>query len=219
MKKLFMLSVVLICHLHLLAQNKNKNDSVEDYWHFGKVVLLTGDSIIGNFRFDLEKELLQVELQNTLQTYAARKVKAFQLYDRTAKKDRFYITMPFKKKSSYKTPSFFEVILEDSPITILGRETKLTDTVCYLSGSNMALYTIPQKYHYYNGSNHNFYFLYPGGRIKPYDGKKKTLLSLLADRKKHIKNYLAENKVKVIKEQNFIDLIKYYNTLKTPKKQ
>lgn len=220
MKKLFTLSIFIFYgYFNLYAQKQN--DSVEDYWHFGKVVLLTGDSIIGNFRFDLDKEILQVELKNTLQTYSARKIKSFRLYDRTAKKERHYMAMPFKKKSNYKTPTFFEVILQDNPITILGRETKLTDTVRYISSSmnNLPLYSIPQKLRYYNGSIHNFYFLYPGGRIKAYDGKKKTLLSLLADRKKYIKIYLKENKVEVIKEQNFIDLIKYYNTLKTPKKK
>ncbi|MCU0444809.1 MAG: hypothetical protein MUE85_07805 [Microscillaceae bacterium] len=183
----------------------------ENYWHIGKIYLDTGDTLAGNFKFNLTNEVVQIEVNNTLQTFTARKVLSFEFFDRAEQRDRIFYTLPYPKVPNYKTPIFFELLLEGDAITVLSRETLVTQTTIVNNPYFIGQPGVPMRQTFVKT---NFYFLYKNGKIKPYDGTKKDLLLLLQDREKDVKDYLKNNRVRLDNRQDVVALIDFYNQKK-----
>src|SRR5882757_6203844 len=74
-----------------------------DYWYEGKIVLETGDTLHGQVKYSLD-DLVQVSKSRTLETYTARKVLFFEIYDASGKRYRQFYSLPFAVAGQYKTP-------------------------------------------------------------------------------------------------------------------
>ena len=180
----------------------------ENYWHPGKVFIEGGDTLSGDLKFDLQNEIVQVNSQIGLQTLTARKVLNFQFYDSFEQKDRYYYALPYAKVSSYQTPIFFELLIQGEAVTLLTRESLVTQT--YVNTNPYSFYPrIPFTNTYLKN---DFYFLYKSGKIKHFDCSKKGLLYLLNYREKDIKEYLKNNRVRYDSKQDMIGIIDYYNS-------
>lgn len=77
-----------------------------DLWHDGKLVLDTGDTLRGNIKYDLQ-DLLQVRHANRLESFSARKVLFFEIFDQYYKRYRQFYSLPYSSTGGYKTPVFF----------------------------------------------------------------------------------------------------------------
>ena len=101
----------------------------QDYWHKnGKIKLSDGTTYQGELKYDLANELIQLQVRGILKTFTSRKVSSFEFYDNFEQRDRHFYALPFAKVSGYKTPTFFELLMQDQPITLLVRESLTTQT-------------------------------------------------------------------------------------------
>ena len=180
----------------------------QEYWHKnGRVKLADGNIYEGDLKFDLENEIVQIQVRGVLKTFTSRKVSSFEFFDNFEQRDRAYYALPFAKVSNYKTPTFFELIMQDNPISILVRESLTTRTYVannpYSINNNIPITRTVIKY--------DFYFLDKKGRIVYFNGTKKGLLYLLRNREKDIKEYLRQNRVNFENRNDLIDIIRFYN--------
>ncbi|MBK8292424.1 MAG: hypothetical protein IPK96_17270 [Flammeovirgaceae bacterium] len=77
-----------------------------DLWHTGKTVLDSGDTLRGNLKYDLKSDILQVQLEKKMESYTARKVLYFEIFDETIKKYRIFYSLPYSTAGQYKAPVF-----------------------------------------------------------------------------------------------------------------
>ena len=92
-----------------------------EYWHEGKVVLESGDTLKGLIKYDLQTDLIQVQYDKKAESYTARKVIFCEIFDATARSYRQFYSLPFALNGTYKAPVFFE-LLSEGKLTILVRE-------------------------------------------------------------------------------------------------
>src|SRR6188508_156210 len=93
-----------------------------EFWHEGKIVLDTGDTLKGNVKYDLQNDLLQFQTNNKNESYTSRKVLVFEIFDASTKQYRQFYSLPYSAVGQYKAPTFFE-LLEEGKITLLCRES------------------------------------------------------------------------------------------------
>lgn len=206
MKK-FVLFVLIVSSSPLLAQKFSL-----DYWHDGKIVLENGDTLRGSIKYDLD-DLLQLKHDQRLETYTARKVLLFEIFDQTYSRYRQFYSLPYSENGSYKSPVFFEVLTEGK-ITLLAREKVEVRTY-----NNYPYYSpYPGMYPRGNyGSQRvlvNLYFLLKeNGNIESFSGKKNDWYDLMGYRANMMHDYVKDNNLSFDKKYDVKRIIDYYNSL------
>ncbi len=95
--------VILLVPQVLAAQQKFPFD----FWHDGKLVLDTRDTLRGLLKYNMQNDMVQVQSHNQLGTYTARKVVFFEIFDQTVRRYRQFYSLPYAGSGQYKTPVFF----------------------------------------------------------------------------------------------------------------
>ncbi|TAE73517.1 MAG: hypothetical protein EAZ85_06820 [Bacteroidetes bacterium] len=196
----------------------------ENEWHQGRVLLASGDTITGTLKYALHDEVVQVQVGNALQTFTPRKALNFSFQDRNQNRERQFYALPFAKTANYESPTFFEVVLQGTSITLLVRESwiQTTQYPAGMGGMGMGMGGMGMggmrgmrgmPFTTYSVRS-DFYFLYPDGRVKTFDGSKKRLLFLLKDKEKEIKLYLKQHNVRLNNTQELVRVLMYYNQIK-----
>ncbi|WPP50925.1 hypothetical protein [Catalinimonas niigatensis] len=179
-----------------------------EVWHDGKITLLSGEDIQGKIKYNFESDLVQVNLNNTIQTYSARKILYFEIYDQEVERYRQFYALPFSVRPNYKVPMFFEVLYENT-MTLLCRESVIQES-------------IPQYgYYSYYGNRYtsryrlafDYYFLNKEGQIIPYSQKKDDLYAILTKNKDSLEKYVKENRLKYDRHRDLVRITAYYNSL------
>ena len=179
-----------------------------EIWHEGKIVLTSEDTIYGDVKYDLQNDLIQININKTIQTYSARKILFFEIFDATGNYFRQFYSLPYQIKPNYKVPLLFELLYE-GPMTLLTRE-------------HVVMETTPHYNYYYRTSGVNrqklaytFYFLPEGKKIYRYEAKKKELTDvIMKDKSSEIKKFIKKNKLKHDRKVDLIKITTYYNSLK-----
>jgi hypothetical protein len=175
--------------------------------HEGELVLLSGDTLKGQIKYNLENDLIQIVINETVQTYSARKILYFSIYDKTVDMYRNFYSIPFEVQPNYKIPILFEVLYEGK-LSLLAREAIVTETVpqysyMYRSSVNMTRTKLDYEY----------YFLDEGGRFTKYNNKKFELYEAMKRKEPQIKQYIKKNKLKVDSRRDLVRIVAYYNAL------
>lgn len=180
-----------------------------ELWHDGKVVLLDGDTLKGAVKYDLEKDIIQLNDTKTIEAYTARKVLYFDIFDKTVNRYRQFYAIPYNVTIDYKTPVFFEVFYEGK-LTLLGREYIAIQTTNY--GPSLGTGTYSRQV-----LRFQFYFLDANGRITLYGKKKKELLTYMRRFDNEINEYMKKNRLHYDDKADLIHTVRYYNSLINPK--
>ena len=177
-----------------------------DFWHKGKIVLVDGDTISAKLKYDLTRDLVQVEIDNKIVTVGAKKAHYFEIFDVTTDRYRQFYSIPYSISPGYKTPIFFEVVLEGK-LTLLCREylTKQTsyNSSYYWSGGSFTRTILAYEY----------YFLNSKGEITYFEEKKRDLLNIMKDRSPQIKQFIKEYNLKLDEKGDLARITAYYNGL------
>ena len=177
-----------------------------DFWHRGKIVLVSGDTISAQLKYDLARDLVQVEIDNKIVTVGAKKAHYFEIFDVTTESYRQFYSIPYSISPGYKTPIFFEVVLEGK-LTLLCREylTKQTsyNSSYYFSGGSFTRTILAYEY----------YFLKSSGEIIYFEEKKRDLLNIMKDRSPQIKQFIKEYNLKLDQKGDLARITAYYNGL------
>ncbi|HCM77454.1 MAG TPA: hypothetical protein DIS90_13805 [Cytophagales bacterium] len=175
-----------------------------EYWHEGKVVLENGDTLRGNIKYDMQTDLVQVQVGERLETYTARKLLFLEIYDKTARRYRRMYSLPYNTSGEYKAPVIFE-LLEEGKITLLCREAveyRTYSSSFYYYGSYTRL-TLIYKY----------FLLKEDGNIVQFSGKRSDWLDLMNKRKDEVQKYAKANRLDFDDKYDLSRIIAYYNSL------
>ena len=174
-----------------------------EQWHDGKVVLDDGDTIRGSIKYDLQ-DLLQMRHQNRMESFSARKVLLFEIFDQGYKRYRTFYSLPYSASGGYKSPVFFEVLTEGK-ITVLSREkleyrTYSASPFMYGGYSNRLILV-------------NIYFLLrEDGNIVDFAGRRNDWLDLMGNRANEVHDYAKDNKLDFDRKYDLKRIIDYYNS-------
>jgi len=176
-----------------------------EFWHTGKVVLDSGDTLKGNLKYDLKNDILQIQLEKKLESYTARKVLFFEIFDETVKKYRAFYSLPYSTAGQYKAPVFFELLAEGK-LTVLCRESFVNRTISsplYYYGSIHSRIVLVNKY----------YLLKENGDIAEFQGKKNDWFDLMQNKKSEVEKYAKANRLSMDEKYDLVSVIDYYNSL------
>lgn len=187
----------------LLSASANAQVFPFDLWHDGKMVLETGDTIKGLMKYDLQ-DMLQIKHNGKLESFTARKVVFFEIFDQTYRRYRHFYSLPFSPSGGYKTPIFFEVLTEGK-ITVLARE-------------KVEYRTYSSPFFYYGGYSSRlvlvnvYYLLKENGTIEQFSARRNDWYDLMGSRQNEIHDYIKENHLDLEKKYDVKRVIDYYNS-------
>jgi hypothetical protein len=175
-----------------------------EFWHEGKIVLESGDTLRGNVMYNLQNDLVQLDANNKLESFSARKIVFFEIFDKVAKHYRQFYSLPYATAGEYKAPVFFE-LLSEGKMTLLCREA-----LEYRSyGSSF--------YYYGTGSRlvlvYKYFLLTERGTIEPFVGKRNDLIYLMGNQGDPVEKFMKANKLNVDDKYEFAQAVDYYNSL------
>ena len=176
-------------------------------WHPGKLVLLEGDTLKGEVMYNQETDLIQYtdNSQRTIQTFTARKLLFFEIFDDSQGSYRQFYSIPFNLSGDYKAPIIFELIREGANLTMLSREAIENKIVTYPYAVG-GTYTRTELVYTY-------FFLKPDGSITRFNGKKKELIWLMRKKSDQIKKYIKSEGLRMDRRSDLVKLVAYYNSL------
>jgi hypothetical protein len=197
------LLVMVLLTLQATAQN-----FPSEVWHNGKVVLITKETHKGKVKYDLETDIVQVNVDNIVLTFSSKKILYFEIFDESIDSYRQFYALPYTVSQGYKTPILFEVLHEGRPLSLLAREDITTES-------------IPQYSYYYGRSSYysryklvyEYYFFDEKGGIRRYNLKKKNLLQLMQKKTSEVRKFINENHLKVDRRRDLERITVYYNSL------
>ena len=206
------LILFFLFHLNIIGFAQ---DFPSELWHKGKLVLLSEDTITGKIKYDFQNNIIQIEVRNVLQTYSARKILYFEIFDETIESYRHFYALPYNVQENYQIPLLFEVLYEGQ-LSLLCREEVVTESVA--QNSSYPYYNSYYGRSPYNNQtrarlNYKYYFLDDRGGIQNYNMKKNELLSFFKKRQQQVKQYMKKNKLKHDKMRDLVRLTAYYNAL------
>lgn len=185
-----------------------------DLWHDGKIILDTGDTLRGQVKYDLQ-DLLQIKYNQRLESFSARKVLLFEIFDQSYRRYRQFYSLPYSENGSYKTPVFFEVLTEGK-ITVLSREKVEIRSNNYSPYSPYAGGMYPGSYYGTRRVLVNTYFLLKeNGNIESFSGKKNDWYDLMGNRANDVHDYVKDNKLSFDRKYDVKQIIEYYNSFFT----
>jgi hypothetical protein len=195
----------LILLFGLLISEAHSQQWPFEFWHEGKVVLESGDTLKGQLKYDLQQDLLQYKsTQSTAEALTARKVLFFEIFDNSVRKYRQFFSLPYALNGGYKAPVFFE-LLEEGKMTLLAREA-----VEYRTFSNpygFGSFTRMVLVNYY-------FFLKENGDIQPFLGKKRSdLLELMGKKSEEVQEFIKQNRLDVEDKYDLARIVDYYNSI------
>jgi predicted glycosyltransferase involved in capsule biosynthesis len=179
-----------------------------ELWHEGRIVLLEGDTLHGNVKYDMQSDIVMFSVSEKIQTFSARKIAFFEIFDGTIKQYRQFYALPFSSVGSYRTAVFFELLAEGK-LTLLCRES--------------IEYRTNNSYFYYYSTYtrrvlvNRFYFLRENGEIEEWKGSKADLLQLMGRAADEVETYMKQNKLKADDKLDLAKTVKYYNSFFLPK--
>lgn len=188
----------------LIACTASGQQFAFELWHTGKTVLDTGDTLRGLLKYDLDKDILQVQANNKLESYTARKVLLFEIFDETVRRYRNFYSLPYALAGQYKAPVFFE-LLQEGKLTVLCREVleyRTTSSPYYFYGSYTRLVLV-----------YKYYILRENGVIEEFRGKKNDWYELMPGKSEEIEKFAKQNRLSLDDKYELSRVIEYYNSL------
>ena len=177
-----------------------------ELWHEGKLILDSGDTLRGKIKYDLQSDLIQYQTNKQppkLESYTARKVLFFEIFDGTVKRYRIFYSLPYSTSGQYKAPVFFE-LLEEGKLTVLCREVLeyRTSSSFYYYGSYTRLILV-----------NKYFLLKENGNIEEYRGKKNDWYELMRGKEDEVQKYVRANRLDLDEKYELTQAVNYYNSL------
>jgi len=174
-----------------------------EFWHEGKVVLETQDTLKGKVKYDPQNDLIQLERNGRFETFTSRKAVFYEIFDQSLNNYRQFYALPYSANGGYKTPVFFELLTEGR-LTLLSRETleyRNTSTG-YFYGSITRLVLV-----------YKYFLLDEDGGINAVIGDKNDFLAMMETRQEEVRKYIKANRLNLERRPDIVRAIAYYNSL------
>jgi hypothetical protein len=196
--------ILLCCALVLTSVAVSAQQWSFEYWHEGKAVLESGDTLKGKIKYEIDKDLIQIDVQGALQSLTSRKVIFYEIFDAVSGRYRQFYSVPFSLTGGYKAPTFFE-LLSEGKLTLLAREAlenRSYNTGYYAYGTINRLVLVDK-----------YFVLDEKGNVNPFSGKRADLLELMKSRDEEIKRFMRTSNVDMDRKSDVVRTFAYYNAL------
>jgi hypothetical protein len=166
-------------------------------------VLDTGDTLRGQVKYSMQDDVVELKAGNKLETYSARKIITFDIFDVTIKQYRQFYTVPCALKGQYKAPAIFE-LLNEGKMTLLTRESieVRTYNATYGYGQYSRLVLI-----------NKYYLLKEDGNVVDILPKKNDFLERMGSKAELVQQFIKDNKISFDRKYDIAKAVKYYNSL------
>jgi len=174
-----------------------------EYWHDGRLVTDESDTLKGAILYDLQGDLLQLKRGELIETFTARKVIFFEIFDITVNQYRQFFSLPYSTRTAYKAPVFFELLAEGK-LTVLCREAlehKMYSSFYYY-GTTTRLVLV-----------NKYFLLDEKGNINEFVGNKNDWISLMGNRGPEVQKFAKTNRLDFDDKGEFVKILIYYNSL------
>jgi hypothetical protein len=199
MKKIFLYIVCLVSSGSAYAQQ-----FPSEFWHDGKIITDTGDTLRGLVKYDMQQDLIQYNNQKgSIEALTARKVLFFEIYDVTVGQYREFYSLKYNTTSGYRTPVLFE-LLTDGKVTVLCRERieNQTSSTPYYYGPTYSRMVLVYSY----------FMLKENGDIVDFSTKRSDVQTLMGKHWDNIQGYMKDNKLRLENKDHLKKIITYYNS-------
>lgn len=178
-----------------------------EYWHDGKLVLETGDTLKGKIKYEIDSDIIQLEQTGTLQSFTSRKIVYYEIFDATSSRYRQFYSIPYSSSGGYKSPTFFELVAEGK-LTLLSQEA--LENKSYNSGYS--------GYYGYGSISrvilvNKYFVLDDKGQMEIFSGTKKDLFIMMDNRNDEVKKFIKVNRLDVAYKYDLARIFEYYNSL------
>lgn len=199
MKKLLFVFGLLIASA---ADAQQSSQFSFEQWHKGYLILEGGDTLKGLLKYNLQTDLVQLQENNKLETYTARKVVFFEIFDAISKDYRRFYSLPYAANTGYRAPVFFELLTEGK-ITLLSREALEYKTYSsfYYYGTYTRLVLV-----------YKYFLLSENGEIKEFVGKKNDWLYEMGNYGDEVQKFAKGNKLDFDEKKDLTRIVEYYNS-------
>lgn len=173
-----------------------------EFWHNGYLILEGGDTLKGQLKYNLQTDLVQFQYNGRVETYTARKVVFFEIFDALIKDYRRFYSLPYAATGGYRAPVFFELLTEGK-MTLLAREglEYKTYSSFYYYGSYTRLVLV-----------YKYFLLQENGEIKEFIGKKNDWLYEMGNYGDEVQKYAKGNKLDFDEKKDLTRIVEYYNS-------
>ena len=197
-----------------------------ELWYLGELRLKDGTRLKGNLMYNLEKDIVQLEREERIETYSAQQVISFVLTmpdsDDEAQKQagyRYFFSLPLANNTGYKRLSFFEVVVEGKA-TLLVREyiTMVTDNTNWQRNRrNLRGFSMMDAQSLRPNTRrvlaHKMYLGSLDGKIREIPRKRRQVLYLFRDHEKTMKKYIKAKKLKLDRIEDMARFFIHYNKI------
>lgn len=173
-----------------------------EQWHTGYLIVEGGDTLKGSIKYNMQTDLVQLQHENRVETYTARKVVFFEIFDVISKDYRRFYSLPFASTGGYRAPTFFELLTEGK-MTLLSRESLEYKTYSsfYYYGSYTRLVLV-----------YKYFLLEESGGIAEFIGKKNDWIYAMGNRGSDVQKYVKSNKLDFDDKKDLTKIVEYYNS-------
>jgi hypothetical protein len=200
----YVVSISFLLFLFFLSTCSIAQQWPFEFWHEGKIMLESGDTLKGRVKYDMQQDIIQFNIPNqTAEAYSARKILSFEIFDNTVRRYRLFFSLPYASNTNYKAPIFFE-LLEEGKMTLLAREALEYRTYnnAYFVGSYTRLVLV-----------NKYFFLKENGNIEEFLGKKNDLLEMMGKKAETVEKFIKVNRLQFDEKYDLIKIVDYYNSL------
>lgn len=215
MKRLIVTLLLIASVFQVEAQ-----DFPSEQWHPGAVQLNNDTYVVGDVKYDLEHDAVQVQVNGKTKTYSSQQVASFKIRPKLQRKFRHFFTLPHVNKTGYKSPRFFEVVIEGTT-TLLAREYVTT-----VSARNNTLRQ-NRRIGLNDPTNrnlggytrtilaHRLYIVNLDGKIHELTGRKKDLFVVLKGHNDDLKKFIKNERIRLDRVNDMARLVGHYNSIST----
>ena len=174
-----------------------------EFWHEGKAILETGDTLRGKIKYDPQNDLIQLERNGKYETLTSRKVIFYEIFDAHLNNYRQFFALPYSPSGGYKTPAFFELLAEGK-ITLLSKESLeyRSSNAGFYYGTVSRLVLV-----------HKYFLLKEDGSIERVTGSKNEFIDMMGSRSEEVRRYMKTNRLGLERKEEIGRVIGYYNSL------
>lgn len=222
MKKLdtrywFLMACVALTCWPLLTCGQFRDNIDTQEWHYGKVVLASGDSLSGQVVYHPHKEVVQVSSNDgAVSSFSPVNVSYFVVNDIYTGKPQFFRSIFWnlgRQDTDFKKPVFFEQ-MNDGRLVLIKRQTGVvsrpTDN---LMGDPYQEALYPQRKASSESVQEAYYALLPNGEIVPLRKKKRDLHQLFGEKSDQVKQFVKSNKLDYNDPNELVTIVNYFNSL------
>jgi len=183
----------------------NGQGYAETMWKKGWVIKKNRDTLRGEIKYSLKNSSLQIKMDNIIKTYAPSGVVSFLFLDPIRRYRRQFFSIPYARRrgSSYKVPSFFELIYNGKPFTILSRQIAVVVRTDF--GRRTGRYGWTEQ--------DVFYLMDQKGRIKEIKPTRRSVLRALGSQERALKDFIKLNRVNISTREGLVKIVDYYNSI------